>query len=81
MLSVNILHVTSNDLFHVRYNNQDRSCSLTSSNAENKLSHRKGMYSAESLKTDSTLIFYCPLMKTSRAFVQRCHKCWQQKMK
>ena len=37
MLHVNILYIVNRDLFHVQFNNQDCSCSLTSSNAENKL--------------------------------------------
>ena len=50
--TVNILYITSHDLFHVQYNNQDGSCSLTSSNAESRLYYHKGMRPMESLKTD-----------------------------
>ena len=35
MLSLNILYIVNRDLFHMRHNNQDDSCSLTSSTAEN----------------------------------------------
>ena len=39
MLSMNILYIVSRDLFHVQYNNQDSSCSITLQNTENKLYH------------------------------------------
>lgn len=47
MLPVNILNITSYVLFHMQYNNQDDSSSFTSSNAENKSHHPKGMPSTE----------------------------------
>ena len=53
MLSPNKSYIASlANLFYTLFNNQDDSCSLTSSNAENKLYHRKGMCHTESLKTE-----------------------------
>ena len=52
MLYVNMLYMLNLNLFRVQSKNQDDSCSLTSSNAENKLYHRKGMRHSESLKID-----------------------------
>ena len=52
MLYVNMLYITSLDFFHLQFNNQDDSCLLNSSNAENKLYHRKEMSHTASLKTD-----------------------------
>ena len=53
MLSVNILYITCRVFFFdVRHNNQDGRCSFTSSDAEGKLYHRKGINPIESIKTD-----------------------------
>ena len=69
MLSVKMLYIANLDsFFHMRFNNQDGSCLLTSSNAENKLYHRWGMCHTKLLKTNQSLIFYCSLMSASRVF-------------
>ena len=51
MLSLNILYIAFYDLFYVKYNNQDGSCSFTLWNGENKLYHPKGMCPTELVKT------------------------------
>lgn len=70
MYSVKMLYIANLDpFFHMRrFNNQNGSSSLTSSNAENKLYHRWGMCHTKLLKINQSLIFYCSLMSASRVF-------------
>ena len=70
MLSVNIFFISFHDLFHVWYNNQDGSCSFSSSYVENNLYHRNEMCPTELVKADYILSFHYPLMNKSSVLVQ-----------